>query len=74
MKSKSIIQLLVLAEGYAAHTGLSLARIATLVFNDGKIFTRLKAGGDLTTARLADAMQWFSDNWPEKRRWPRTRP
>ena len=59
-----------LAERYADATNLSLARISTIVFNDGKILQRLSSGGDLTTGRYERAVNWFSENWPEKAKWP----
>jgi len=35
---------------YCEAKGISLARLATLVVNDGKFFSRLDRGGDCTTA------------------------
>lgn len=48
-----------------------MARVSTLIFNDGK---KLKAiaeqGVDLSTGKFEFAMQWFSTNWPDGAEWP----
>ncbi|MCT2398502.1 hypothetical protein [Novosphingobium mangrovi (ex Huang et al. 2023)] len=46
----------------------SLARLATLVSNDGKFFTRLESGrGNATTATLEKFARFLGDgaNWPD---------
>lgn len=48
----------------------SLSGISTRVFGDGKTFTRIETGGDLTTGNFERAMRWFSENWPEGAEWP----
>lgn len=60
----------IVVHAYAKAKNLSVARVATIVFNDGKTITRLAQGGDVTTRRFEDAMQWFSDHWPEDADWP----
>lgn len=55
---------------FAAASGLSEARQATLIFNDGKTAVRLRAGGDVATGTYERAMQWFSDHWPDGADWP----
>ena len=55
---------------YGAAVGISRARIATLVFNDGKALDRIANGGDLNTRSYERAMLWFSANWPEALAWP----
>ncbi len=62
--------LLQTAKAYATAQGLSLSRVSTIVFGDGKVLSRLDDGADLTTRRLETAMQWFSDNWPDGASWP----
>lgn len=63
-------QLLVVARAYCAARGLSMARVSTLVFNEGKKLGLIEGGSDLTTKNLERAMQWFSDRWPEGANWP----
>ena len=63
-------QLLKTADAYAAARGLSLSRVSTLAFGDGKILHRLAQGKDLTTRRLEAAMVFFSQDWPEWQDWP----
>lgn len=62
--------LLKLSDHYAAARGLSISRVSTLVFADGKVLTRISNGGDLTTGRFEAAIGWFSDNWPVDVEWP----
>ncbi len=64
--------LLNLSELYASARGLSISRVSTLVFSDGKVLTRISGGGDITTGRFETAICWFSDNWPEGEPWPDT--
>lgn len=63
-------RLLLIADAYAEARGLSAARVATLVFNDGQALARIRAGGDVQTATWERAMRWFSANWPEAAAWP----
>lgn len=62
--------LIQLSERYASARGLSISRVSTLVFADGKVLTRISKGGDLTTGRFEAAISWFSANWPEGAAWP----
>lgn len=55
---------------YACAKNLSLSRVSTVVFGDGKVLARLEAGGGITTDRYELGIQWFSDNWPEDLVWP----
>lgn len=62
-------------ERFAAATDRGASAVATEIFNDGKRWAVLTAGGDLTTRTFEAAMQWLSDNWPEGADWPdRSRP
>lgn len=66
-----IDQLIAVATFYADARGLSLARVSTLVFNDGSKIGDLVGGDvDLVTRRHERAMQWFSDHWPDGAEWP----
>ncbi|OBQ68383.1 hypothetical protein EFV37_25205 [Mesorhizobium loti] len=58
------------ATTYAAEKGLSLSRVSTIVFGDGKVLDRLQGTADLTTSRFEAAMLWFSNNWPADLAWP----
>ncbi len=62
--------LLNLSELYASARGLSISRVSTLVFADGKVLTRIAGGGDITTGRFESAICWFSNNWPDGEPWP----
>lgn len=63
-------QLLALATGYATHQGISLVRLSSRVFDDGKKLNSLAERGDITTARFERGMKWFSENWPDGAEWP----
>ena len=64
-------QLLAVADAYCAANELSLSRVSTLIFNDGKRLAAIREGGDLYTGRFEQAMRWFSDRWPEgDETWP----
>ena len=59
-------ELLQEAEDFCVATGMSKARLATIVINDGKFFERLKAGGDCTTSTLERFRAHFSENRPDR--------
>lgn len=64
-------QLLAVARAYSEARGLSMARVSTLVFNEGKKLDAVEFhGADLATGRFEKAMRWFSDNWPGEAVWP----
>ncbi|HEV7284713.1 MAG TPA: hypothetical protein VGN75_07630 [Kaistia sp.] len=67
---KLLDQLTSVMTEYSAATGLSLARISTLVFNHGAKFELLQQGSDINTRSFERAMCWFSTNWPDTRPWP----
>ena len=63
-------QLLALAVAYGAAVGKSQARVSTMIWGGGDRFKRLRAGHDMHSMRVEDAIQWFSDRWPEGTTWP----
>lgn len=69
-------QLIAVATQYCDQTGRSVARVSTIIFNDGKKLGLIGAGGDLNTRSFEKAMAWFSENWPAGADWPEgvTRP
>lgn len=56
--------LLARAEAYCAATGISKARLATKVANDGKFFTRIENGGGFTTRMYERFVAFFAANPP----------
>lgn len=62
--------LLTVADTYAAQVrtrgGRSLARVSTIVANQGSFFERLRAGKTCTLTNYEKLMMWFADaaNWP----------
>ena len=65
-----IERLLQLARAYAAAEGVPLSVVSWRVFGDSKKIDVLVAGGDIFSKRRESAVQWFSDNWPAKTKWP----
>lgn len=63
-------QLLTLCSAYAARTGLSEARIATLVANDGKFFRGIRGERSCTVDTYLKVQGWFGANWPADLAWP----
>ncbi len=55
-------RLLTEADQYCSARGISRARLATLVVNDGKFFDRVEKGGDFTVRTFERFMQYFADN------------
>ena len=65
------ISFLTLVDRYCAHRRLSDARVSTLIFNDGARIATLRAGtGEIGVKRLARAILWLSENWPDGAEWP----
>lgn len=64
-------QILTVARAYCAARGMSLSRLSTIIFDDGKKLDRIASGRDLHTARYEAAMGWLSDNWPDGVNWPK---
>lgn len=64
-------QLMMVADAYCKAKGLSLSRVSTLIFNDGKRLDAIREGSDLYTGRFEQALVWFSEHWPEgDESWP----
>ena len=62
---EGIDSLLTVARAYAALADVSLSTVSSRAFDDGKKLAAIEAGADIQVRRLAKAMQWFSDNWPD---------
>ena len=63
-----------LADAYMQHRGIRPGRMSDLLFRQGMVLTRLRAGGEITMDRLQRGFAWFDDNWPDDLRWPRDIP
>lgn len=62
--------LIEISKRYACAKSLSLSRVSTLAFGDGKVIARLEAGAGITTDRFEHGIRWFSANWPDQAVWP----
>jgi hypothetical protein len=69
--SEPIQQLLIVADEFLRLTGRGEPGVSFAVFNDSKILKNLRNGSDLYVARFIMGMQWFSDNWPVRKAWPK---
>lgn len=63
-------RLLSLFDGYCVATGLSEARVSTIVLNGGHRVGRLRRGASFTVKTYDKAMGWFSEHWPADAAWP----
>lgn len=63
-------QIVVVTDSYCSETGMSRARLSTLLFNAGARLDAIASGRDLNTGTFERAMQWLSDNWPPGLAWP----
>lgn len=55
-------ELLAEADAYCTEAGISRARLATLVANDGKFFNRIDAGAGLTIKMFERFKTYFRDH------------
>lgn len=55
-------ELLSASAAYCARTGMSRARLATIVINDGKFFDRIERGGGLTVKTFEKFMAYFAEH------------
>jgi hypothetical protein len=64
-------QLVTVADLYAGATRRKRARVSTMVFNHGSRLDSYATGVYVPNLRTYEnAMQWFSDNWPDIVEWP----
>lgn len=54
--------LLSAAEAHCERTGMSKARLATIVVNDGKFFERIEGGGGLTVKTYERFMAYLAEH------------
>ncbi len=67
----ALVDFFVLTDAFGAARGIGEARVSTLVFNDGKRLRDLRAGeADIGVRRLATAIQFLSNRWPNGAIWP----
>lgn len=55
-------QLMRAASEFCDRTGMSRARLATIVINDGKFFDRVERGGGLTVKTYEKFMAYFAEH------------
>ena len=57
-------------DAYSAATGVSDGGLSRRIFNAGHRIRQIREGSDIGVKRMSEALQWLSDNWPEKAVWP----
>ena len=62
--------LLRVADAYREAEGLADKTVSSRVFKDSKKLGAMREGADITMTRFAEAMEWFSRNWPDSAEWP----
>ena len=62
--------LLRVADAYREAEGLADKTVSSRVFKDSKKLGAMREGADITMTRFAEAMEWFSRNWPDGAEWP----
>jgi hypothetical protein len=63
-------QLISVSDAFCAASGMSRARLSTLMMKGGARLDAIAEGGDLTTRSFEAAMAWLSANWPQSAVWP----
>jgi hypothetical protein len=63
-------QLISVMSAFSAASGMSTARLSTIIFNHGSKFDLIVRGADINTRSFERAMAWLSANWPEGVPWP----
>jgi hypothetical protein len=64
-------QLLGIADRFVELGGAaSISVVGHRIWNDSRTLIRIRDGSDITTGNYERAMQYFSDNWPERKAWP----
>lgn len=63
-------QIICAADAYCKSSGLSRARLSTIILGGGHRLDKIAQDGDLNTASFERAMRWLSENWPDSAEWP----
>jgi hypothetical protein len=64
--------LIELADAYKVAAGLDRDQtVSYRVFGDSKKLSDLRAGAGITVSRFNAAMEWFGQNWPEGKAFPK---
>ena len=62
--------LICLSAQMADHVDRSEATLSTWCVGHARLFSRLRDGKGCNAHTYRDALEWFSDNWPEDLTWP----
>ena len=64
-------QLILVSNAYCSATGIGRGTVSHKVFKASHVLPNIEAGRDLQTQTFERAMQYFSDNWPARKAWPK---
>jgi len=64
-------QLVTLADLYAAAHKINRSTVSSRVFDDARKMDAMAEGADITLRRFNQALDWFSENWPDGVQWPK---
>lgn len=70
METQLAHNLLTLASTYGALRQIGEATVGRHCAADGKFFSRIRSGKTFTAKKYDEVVGWFSENWPDKSRWP----
>ncbi|AMM86786.1 hypothetical protein FF124_14815 [Martelella lutilitoris] len=59
-----------LVERFCEAERIAEATLSSRLFNDGKRIAALRSGRDIGVLRLARAVAWLSEHWPDRAEWP----
>lgn len=62
--------LLKVAATYGKLTKVEEKTVSSRVFADSKKLRAIRDGADITVGRYNAALAWFSENWPDGKKWP----
>lgn len=63
-------QFLALCRLYADAKSITLGRLSSQMFDDGKKIPAIEDGSDLTTRRFEAGVRFLAENWPDGLIWP----
>jgi len=63
-------EIILLAEEFGRLTRRSVARVSTMVAQQGSFIQRIRDGGGITVDKYLAVKEWFALNWPADTAWP----
>lgn len=70
MEKELAKHLLSLGAAYGQAKGIKESTVGRLCASDGRFFARIRDSNTFTAKKYDDVVGWFSENWPERAKWP----